>query len=55
MTGIAIVMMTLFFLVIWGGLALAIVHMLRHPDETSGHLGDDPNLSSEVLQEMERI
>ncbi len=29
----AIIMMVLFLLVIWGGLALAIVHFLRNPDD----------------------
>lgn len=29
----AIIMMVLFLLVIWGGLALSIVHFLRHPDD----------------------
>ncbi|MBZ8178333.1 methionine/alanine import NSS transporter subunit MetS [Corynebacterium poyangense] len=54
MTGAAIVMMTLFMLVIWGGLALSIIHLQKHPDETSGHLGDHPDLSNEALQKMER-
>lgn len=29
----AIVMMTIFMVVLWGGLAAAIVHLRRHPDE----------------------
>lgn len=28
----AIIMMVLFLLVIWGGLALSIMHFLTHPD-----------------------
>lgn len=28
----AIIMMVLFLLVIWGGMALSIVHFVRHPD-----------------------
>lgn len=28
----AIIMMVLFLLVIWGGLALSIRHFVRHPD-----------------------
>ena len=28
----AIIMMVLFLLVIWGGLALSIGHFVRHPD-----------------------
>lgn len=31
----AIIMMLLFLLVIWGGLALSIGHFLRHPDDTT--------------------
>lgn len=34
----AIIMMVLFLLVIWGGLALSIVHFLRHPDD----IGEQP-------------
>ena len=33
MTATAIIMMVLFLLVIWGGLALSIVHFVRHPDD----------------------
>ncbi len=33
MTTPAIIMMVLFLLVIWGGLALSIVHYVRNPDE----------------------
>ena len=29
----AIIMMVLFLLVIWGGMALSIVHFTRHPDD----------------------
>ena len=29
----AIIMMVLFLLVIWGGLALSIAHFVRHPDD----------------------
>lgn len=29
----AIVMMVLFLLVIWGGLALSIVHFMKNPDD----------------------
>jgi len=35
MTTPAIIMMVLFLLVIWGGLALSIVHYLRHPDDVT--------------------
>lgn len=33
MTTPAIIMMVLFLLVIWGGLALSIVHYVKHPDD----------------------
>lgn len=33
MSGIAILMMILFLVVIWGGLALSIIHLNKHPDE----------------------
>lgn len=33
MTTTAIIMMVLFLLAIWGGLALSIVHFVRHPDD----------------------
>lgn len=35
MTATAIIMMVLFLLIIWGGLALSIVHFVRHPDDIS--------------------
>ncbi|APT91112.1 amino acid transporter [Corynebacterium sphenisci DSM 44792] len=54
MSGIAIVMMALFILIIWGGLALAIAHLMRHPDESSGELGTTPELSDEALADLER-
>ena len=38
MTTTAIIMMVLFLLVIWGGLALSIVHFVRHPDAISTEL-----------------
>lgn len=34
----AIVMMIIAMVTVWGGLLLAILHLLRHPDETSGDL-----------------
>lgn len=55
MSGIAVVMLALFVVIIWGGLATAVVHLLRHPDETAGRLGDNPDLSSDVLQQLERL
>ncbi|HJE91064.1 MAG TPA: methionine/alanine import family NSS transporter small subunit [Dietzia timorensis] len=33
MTGIAVIMMILFLLIIWGGLVLSIYNFVIHPDE----------------------
>lgn len=33
MSTAAIIMMVLFLLVIWGGMALSIAHFVRHPDD----------------------
>ena len=63
MTGIAITMMIMFMIVIWGGLAATLefmiviwgglaatlVHLQRHPDEQSGHFGTHPLTTDEVL------
>ena len=38
MSTAAIVMMSLAILLVWGGLALSAVHLLRHPDDSSGDL-----------------
>lgn len=35
MSATAIIMMVLFLLVIWGGLAISIVNFVRHPDDIS--------------------
>ncbi|MDO4238958.1 methionine/alanine import family NSS transporter small subunit [Micrococcus sp.] len=40
MSPLAITMMTIAIVLVWGGLALSAVHLLKHPDETSGELGD---------------
>ncbi|MDY6049449.1 MAG: methionine/alanine import NSS transporter subunit MetS [Corynebacterium sp.] len=49
MSGIAIVMLVLFIVVIWGGLAVSTVHLVKHPDATSGQLGESPAATDEVL------
>ncbi|WP_136088973.1 methionine/alanine import family NSS transporter small subunit [Auritidibacter ignavus] len=41
MSTIAIVMMIICLGVVWGGLAVTIVHLRGNPDETSGELGSD--------------
>lgn len=53
MSGIAIVMMVLFMLVIWGGLAVALVNLLKHPDESAGDLGEGDNVTDAVLSAQE--
>ncbi|WP_081477184.1 methionine/alanine import family NSS transporter small subunit [Dietzia alimentaria] len=37
----AIIMMVLFLLVIWGGLALSIAHFVRNPDDISEQSASD--------------
>ncbi|MCS4489922.1 methionine/alanine import NSS transporter subunit MetS [Corynebacterium sp. ES2794-CONJ1] len=57
MTGIAIFMMVLFMVVIWGGFAATLIHLQRHPDEVSGDFGtaefatDDVLLAQEIRQD----
>lgn len=34
----AIIMMILAMLLVWGGLAVSVIHLMKHPDETSGDL-----------------
>ena len=38
MSTAAIVMMSLAILLVWGGLAVSAIHLLRHPDDSSGDL-----------------
>lgn len=42
MDPIAIVMMIVMCGLIWGGLLVALLHLNRHPDETAGVLGSEP-------------
>ena len=49
MTSTAILMMLLFMLVLWGGLAASIFHLTRHTDETSGVLGEEPDATDDAL------
>ncbi len=53
MSGIAIVMMSLFMVVIWGGFATAVIHLIKNPDESAGTLGTDPAVSNEELAAQE--
>ena len=52
MTGIAITMMIMFMIVIWGGLAATLVHLQRHPDEQSGHFGTHPLTTQEIRDDV---
>lgn len=49
MSTAAILMMILFMVVIWGGLAASIIHLQKHPDETSGNLGGASEATDDVL------
>ena len=52
MSGTAVMMMVLFMLVIWGGLATSTYSLMKHPDETSGKLGDTPEATDEKLYDQ---
>lgn len=45
----AILMMILFMVVIWGGFAASLIHLQKHPDETSGNLGQAKEATDDVL------
>lgn len=49
MSTAAIMMMLLFIVVIWGGFAISLASLMRHPDETSGQLGNASFATDEVL------
>ena len=49
MSTAAIVMMSLAILLVWGGLAVSAVHLLRHPDDSSGDLAIEDELAPAVL------
>lgn len=49
MSGIAVMMMVLFMVVIWGGLAASIATLHRHPDEQSGLLGSNDYATDDAL------
>lgn len=54
MTPIAITMMILFIVVIWGGMIASMVHLARHPDERSGELAKEPGTTNGDLIKLER-
>ena len=49
MSGIAIMMMVLFMVVIWGGLVASALHLRRNPDDMSGIHGDAEYARDEIL------
>ncbi|AZA13185.1 methionine/alanine import NSS transporter subunit MetS [Corynebacterium choanae] len=54
MSGIAIMMMVLFMVVIWGGLLVSVLALRRHPDEKSGVLGESQYATDEVLSSYQQ-
>ena len=50
MSTAAIVMMSLAILLVWGGLAVSAVHLLRHPDDSSGDLAIEDELAPAVRE-----
>ncbi|MCC0766192.1 methionine/alanine import family NSS transporter small subunit [Micrococcus luteus] len=50
MSTAAIVMMSLAILLVWGGLAVSAVHLLRHPDDSSGDLAIEGELAPAVWE-----
>ncbi|QMV85668.1 methionine/alanine import NSS transporter subunit MetS [Corynebacterium hindlerae] len=49
MSGSAIMMMVLFIVIIWGGLAASIAALRRAPDDQVGVLGPSEHATDEVL------
>ena len=43
-------MMSLAILLVWGGLAASAVHLLRHPDDSSGDLAIEDELAPAVWE-----
>lgn len=41
MSAIAITMMVIACVTVFGGVIAAVIHLQRNPDETSGEFGDD--------------
>ena len=50
MSTAAIVMMSLAILLVWGGLAVSAIHLLRHPDDSSGDLAIEDDLAPAVWE-----
>lgn len=53
MSGIAIMMMVLFMVVIWGGLIASALHLRANPDAVSGDLGTADDATDELLTAQE--
>ncbi|GAB3694569.1 methionine/alanine import NSS transporter subunit MetS [Corynebacterium nasicanis] len=53
MSGIAIMMMVLFMVVIWGGFIASALHLRNHPDDSSGALGTADHSRDERLAAQE--
>ena len=53
MSASAVIMLLLFIVVIWGGFFLSLATLFKHPDETSGILGDHAFATDEVLSAQE--
>lgn len=54
MSGIAIIMMVLFIVIIWGGFVTALVSLSNNPDHSAGDLGNHPNTTDEDLAALEQ-
>ena len=50
MSTAAIIMMSLAILLVWGGLAVSAIHLLRHPDDSSGDLAIEDELAPAVRE-----
>lgn len=53
MSTAAIVMTSLAILLVWGGLAVSAVHLLRHPDDSSGDLAIEDELAPAVWERQD--
>ena len=54
MTPIAITMMILFIVVIWGGMVASMIPLANNPDERSGELAKESGTSNGDLIKLER-
>ena len=55
MSTAAIVMMSLAILLVWGGLAVSAVHLLRHPDDSSGDLAPGDRLAPAAWEREDEL